>query len=83
MFTGVARGFSEKIAARKTNFAFSVSFFLDDPRNPYKPTYTFPEEFDGNLELMEDYIRRAASEDGDDRTGTKRERELLRLELTH
>jgi len=41
---------------------------IDEQQNPYKPTYTFPEEFDGNLERMEDYIRKVASIDIDDDT---------------
>ena len=32
-------------------------------KNPYQPTYTFPEEFGGNLELIEDYIRKAVNPD--------------------
>ncbi|CAF1220107.1 unnamed protein product [Adineta ricciae] len=32
----------------------------DGPANPYKPTYTFPDEYDGDLERMEDYIRKSA-----------------------
>ena len=39
---------------------------LDAPSNPYQPTYTFPKEFDGNLELMEGYIRQAAAQTDDD-----------------
>ncbi|CAF4558573.1 unnamed protein product [Rotaria socialis] len=31
-------------------------------QNPYQPTYTFPEDFNGDLEVMEDYIRRKASQ---------------------
>ncbi|CAF1374188.1 unnamed protein product [Rotaria sordida] len=38
----------------------------DEQQNPYKPTYTFPEEFDGNLERMEDYMRKAALQNIDD-----------------
>ena len=34
--------------------------FVDGPANPYKPTYTFPDEYDGDLERMEDYIRKSA-----------------------
>jgi hypothetical protein len=41
-------------------------FDLEEQLNPYKPTYTFPEEFDGDLERMENYIRKAASETLDD-----------------
>ncbi|CAF1427277.1 unnamed protein product [Adineta ricciae] len=32
----------------------------DGPANPYKPTYTFPDEYNGDLERMEDYIRKSA-----------------------
>lgn len=39
---------------------------LDDRQNPYRPTYTFPDEYDGDLERMENYIRKAASEDVED-----------------
>ncbi|CAF2048510.1 unnamed protein product [Rotaria magnacalcarata] len=35
---------------------------LEYHQNPYKPTYTFPEDFNGDLEVMEDYIRRKASQ---------------------
>ncbi|CAF4501434.1 unnamed protein product [Rotaria sp. Silwood1] len=49
----------------------SITTFINSPivheqQNPYKPTYTFPEEFDGNLERMEDYMRKAASQNIDD-----------------
>ncbi len=47
-----------------------ISFCLDEQQNPYKPTYTFPEEFDGDLIRMEDYIRKAASENIDDEDNT-------------
>lgn len=49
-------------------FVFS---YLDQQSNPYKPTYTFPEELDGDLKRMEDYIRRAASESLDDDDDSK------------
>jgi hypothetical protein len=51
---------------RKENIKF---FDLDEQQNPYKPTYTFPEGFDGDLERMENYIRKAASETINDDTG--------------
>ncbi|CAF4291813.1 unnamed protein product [Rotaria socialis] len=38
----------------------------DKQSNPYKPTYTFPAEFDGNFERMENYMRTAASQNIDD-----------------
>ena len=38
----------------------SYAYFLGHQPNPYKPTYTFPDEFNGDSDLMEDYIRRAA-----------------------
>ncbi|CAF0741079.1 unnamed protein product [Rotaria sp. Silwood1] len=31
-------------------------------QNPYTPTYTFPDEFSGDVDLMEDYIRKKASQ---------------------
>ncbi|CAF2325589.1 unnamed protein product [Rotaria sp. Silwood2] len=34
----------------------------DYQQNPYTPTYTFPDEFNGDIDLMEDYIRRKASQ---------------------
>ena len=34
---------------------------LDERKNPYQPTYTFPEEFNDDVELMEDHIRRTAA----------------------
>jgi hypothetical protein len=34
---------------------------LDHQQNPYKPTYTFPDEFNGDSDHMEDYIRKTAS----------------------
>lgn len=40
---------------------FNVSFDLETHINPYQPTYTFPVEFDNNLELMEKFMRKAAS----------------------
>jgi hypothetical protein len=40
--------------------------FIDDQQNPYKPTYTFPDEFNNDLERMEDYIRKAASQNIND-----------------
>jgi hypothetical protein len=42
------------------------AFCIDEQQNPYKPTYTFPEELDGDLERMEDYIRKAASQSIDE-----------------
>ena len=39
---------------------------IDEQQNPYKPTYTFPEEFDGDLVRMENYMRKAASLEIDD-----------------
>jgi hypothetical protein len=39
---------------------------VDEQTNRYQPTYTFPKAFDGNLELVEDYIRKAASENVND-----------------
>jgi hypothetical protein len=39
--------------------------FLEYQQNPYKPTYTFPEEFDGDSDHMEDYIRKTASQTND------------------
>jgi hypothetical protein len=44
----------------------TLSRYREEQLNPYKPTYTFPEEFDGDLERMENYIRKAASETLDD-----------------
>lgn len=43
-------------------FCFSCSIDLDQPNNPYKPTYTFPDEFSGDSDHMEDYIRKTASQ---------------------
>ncbi|CAF2596946.1 unnamed protein product [Rotaria sp. Silwood2] len=48
-----------------------MTTFINSPtvheqQNPYKPTYTFPEEFDGNFERMEDYMKKAASQNIDD-----------------
>jgi hypothetical protein len=34
---------------------------LDERKNPYQPTYTFPEEFNDDVEIMEDQIRRTAA----------------------
>ncbi|CAF1181784.1 unnamed protein product [Adineta steineri] len=33
----------------------------DEQPNPYKPTYTFPEQFNGDFDHLEDYIRKTAS----------------------
>lgn len=33
----------------------------DQQPNPYKPTYTFPDEFNGDSDHMEDYIRKTAT----------------------
>ncbi|CAF3742483.1 unnamed protein product [Rotaria magnacalcarata] len=38
----------------------------DKQSNPYKPTYTFPEELNRNFERMENYMRAAASQNIDD-----------------
>lgn len=48
-------------------------FDLGEQHNPYTPTYTFPTGFDGDLERMENYIRRAASETTDDQDEKKSE----------
>ncbi|UJR13849.1 hypothetical protein I4U23_000859 [Adineta vaga] len=37
----------------------------DEQSNPYKPTYTFPDEFNGDLDRMEEYIRKTASHKSD------------------
>lgn len=37
-------------------------FSLDHSENPYKPTYTFPDEFNGDPDHMEDYIRKKATQ---------------------
>lgn len=47
------------------------SRYRDQTQNPYKPTYTFPEEFDGDFDKMERYMRRAASEDIDEIKNTQ------------
>jgi hypothetical protein len=39
--------------------------FVDEQPNPYKPTYTFPEKFDGDIESIEAYIRKTASQNID------------------
>jgi len=59
---------------------FGIVFFcIDEQRNPYQPTYTFPKELDGDLERMEDYIRKVASENIDDDNDSKiKERKLLK-----
>jgi hypothetical protein len=36
--------------------------YLDQQQNPYTPTYRFPEEFNGDSDHMEDYIRKTASQ---------------------
>lgn len=41
-------------------------FIVDERPNPYQPTYTFPEEYESNLERMENYMRKAASQNLDD-----------------
>jgi hypothetical protein len=62
--------------------SYSVFFFcIDEQRNPYQPTYTFPKELDGDLERMEDYIRKAASlniDDDDDDDSKIEKRKLLK-----
>lgn len=40
---------------------YFVSNCLDQQHNPYKPTYTFPDEFSGDSDHMEDYIRKTAT----------------------
>ena len=51
-----------------------IFYLIDNQQNPYKPTYTFPEEFDGDLERMEDYIRKAASQNPDNDDSKIKER---------
>jgi hypothetical protein len=68
---------------QKTNVMFERDLFfsIDEQQNPYKPTYTFPEEFDGNLELMENYIRKAASQNTDEDDNSKNEKKKEMIEF--
>ena len=56
-------------------------FFVDYQRNPYKPTYTFPDDYNGDSDLMEDYVRKTATKtiDKDNRKRTKLFHVILRI----